>query len=156
LADPLQQGGVAHRVEILAGDHGRSLHSRKATDPGGDETVVTGDDLERHAEPAQLRDGVESARLRWILEQQKSDEGHLLLVILVDDRVTGHVADGDAKHAVSLFTVGFEALLQEGACRGHRRADGLAIRARRSHIGADVQHVAQSALGDHRVAVRIG
>ena len=112
LAHPLQQRGVAQAAQLLAGEHGRSLDPHLATHLAGDETVVPRDDLQLHAELPELGDGLERVGLRRVLEQQEADEGHLLLVVLVDDRITGHVPDGDAEHAIALLAVGLEALLQ--------------------------------------------
>ena len=96
------------------------------THPAGDETVVPGDDLERHAELPELHDRVERTRLRRVLEQQEPDERHLLLVVLVDDRVIGDVPDRDAQHAIALFAVGLEALLQGRAHLGDRHGAACA------------------------------
>ena len=126
------------------------------THPAGDEAVVAGDDLERHAELPELRDGVERTRLRRVLEQQEPDEGHLLLVVLVDDRVIGHVPDRDAQHAIALFAVGLEALLQGSAHLGDGHGAGCAGVHPRLRIDAGLEHVPQRALGDHRVPVRVG
>ena len=79
--------------------------------PSGPVLVPLENWLERHAELPELRDGVERTRLRRVLEQQEPDERHLLLVVLVDDRVTRHVPDRDAQHAIALFAVGLVALL---------------------------------------------
>ena len=128
-----------------------------AAHPAGDETVVAGDDLQLHAELPELGDGLERAGLRRVLEQQEADEGHLLLVVLVDD--ADHRSRPGPRRRARDSPVRCRPRSAAAAGRAPRRSARCGRVPGPPRVSAStqtVEHVPQRALGDHRVPVRVG
>ena len=84
LADSLDEGVVAERAQLGAGDNRRRCDPHLAANRRCHHAVVASDDLQRHAEVPQLRNRLVGVGFGRVGENQEAKKRHPLLVRLAD------------------------------------------------------------------------
>ena len=134
----------AHPPQFLSAQEPVPRQAHLGGDMGGDETVVTGDHLQRHSQPPQLVDRRPNSGFGGIAKHQVSDQGHLALGLFAGSRRRSQVASRHAEQAEAFSLQRRMLALEVVANCGqrHRRSVGADGR------GADGQYIVERALRD--------